>query len=283
MLGAAAFTSPGASTLAIGIAAVLALCAAVLYFEKDDSAEQAPPRAAWHALVEGRALAFTILTIGAVLVGGVAEIIPMVVTGNEKLAAVKGNTPYHPLELEGRDVFLKEGCYNCHSQMIRPFAWETARFGAASVEEDTIFDHPFQWGSKRTGPDLARVGGRYSDVWHYRHMQDPRELSPGSNMPPYKHLSEQHIDFAQTADKLRAMRNVGVPYTPEEIAAAGGEARRAGELIAAGLAHDAGADVAPDSEMVALISYLQRLGRGTSLYAKPAAGSGIVASNQGGN
>jgi cytochrome c oxidase cbb3-type subunit I/II len=282
MVGSAAVLSPAASAMVIVLAGLFAVVAVALYFEKgDDPAAAGKPT--WHHLVEGRALAFTILTIGAVLVGGVAEIVPMVIAGNDKLAAAKGNTPYAALELEGRDVFLKEGCYNCHSQMVRPFTWETARFGAASREEDTTFDHPFQWGSKRTGPDLAHLGGRYSDVWHYRHLLDPRELSPGSNMPPYAHLRERRVDFTRTADKLRAMRAVGVPYKPEEVQSAGREAARAGQLIAAGLAHDGGAQVAPDSELVALISYLQRLGRSTSpIPQAPAAGNPVVAS-KGGN
>ncbi|HKP63325.1 MAG TPA: cytochrome-c oxidase, cbb3-type subunit I [Polyangiales bacterium] len=276
LLGCSVVLSPAGSAIAVTLAALLGLVGVALYFEKDGEQKPGPT---WHSLVEGRALAFTILTIGAVLVGGVAEIVPMVIAGNDKLAAAKGNTPYAPLELEGRDVFLKEGCYNCHSQMVRPFAWETARFGPASRESDTIYDHPFQWGSKRTGPDLAHLGGRYSDVWHYKHMQDPRELSPGSNMPPYRHLLERRVDFSETANKLRAMRNVGVPYKPEEITAAGREAARAGQLIATGLAHELGATVAADSELVALISYLQRLGRDVSPIPKATgAGSAVLAS-----
>jgi cytochrome c oxidase cbb3-type subunit I/II len=283
LLGSSAFTAPATSATLIMLAGIFALSALAVYFAKDSQDAAAPAQPAWHSLVEGRALAFTVLTIGAVLVGGVAEIVPMVVTGNDKLAAAKGNTPYAPLELEGRDVFLSEGCYNCHSQMVRPFAWETARFGAASREADTIFDHPFQWGSKRTGPDLARLGGRYSDVWHYKHMQNPRELSPGSNMPPYAHLVESRVDFTRTADKLRAMRNVGVPYTPEQIAGAASEAAREGQAIAAGLSRDAGANIAPDSQLVALISYLQRLGRGTSPLLPPSAAGTNVLANAGGN
>jgi cytochrome c oxidase cbb3-type subunit I/II len=221
-------------------------------------------------------MAFTVLTIGAVLIGGIAEIVPIVIAGNDKLAA-HGQMPYTALELEGRDVFLKEGCYNCHSQMVRPFVWETARFGAASQAQDAIYDHPFQWGSKRTGPDLARLGGRYSDVWHYKHMLDPRELTPGSNMPSYKHLADTHIDFANTPDKLRAMRNVGVPYTPEEIARASQSADRAARIIVAGLAHDAHVQVATDSELVALIGYLQRLGHPVSPSPMLPASEGAVA------
>jgi cytochrome c oxidase cbb3-type subunit I/II len=265
VIAGAALLSPAGSVFVIVVTSMVSLSLAVLYLDARSRGDQAPKEGhkTWHHMVEGRALALTVLTIGAVLVGGVAEIVPMVIAGNDKLAA-KGHTPYTALELEGRDVFLKEGCYNCHSQMVRPFTWETARYGAASREEDTVYDHPFQWGSKRTGPDLARVGGRYSDVWHYKHMLDPRELAPGSPMPSYRHLLSAHIDVDKTADKLRAMRNVGVPYTPEQIAAAKEDATRAGQVIAAGLANDANVDIAADSELVALISYLQRLGLATS-------------------
>ena len=259
LLGAVALLGPAGSTVALVIGASVVLCAFVFYFQRDDTEPRAKAPS-WHNLVEGKALAFTVLTIGAILVGGVAEIVPLVIAGNEKLA-LKDHAPYSPLELEGRDVYLKEGCYNCHSQMVRPLAWETARFGAASVEADSKYDHPFQWGSKRTGPDLARLGGRYSDVWHYRHMLDPRELSPGSNMPPYPHLQDNLIDFASTPDKLRAMRTVGVPYTPERIAAASGEAEQQAAHIVTGLAREAGAALDARSELVALIAYLQRLGK----------------------
>jgi cytochrome c oxidase cbb3-type subunit I/II len=215
---------------------------------------------AWHALIEGRAAWFTGFTVIAVLVGGVAEIVPSVIAGNETLARTT-NVPYRALELEGRDVYLKEGCYNCHSQMIRPFAWESARYGEISQPDDSVFDHPFQWGSKRTGPDLARVGGKYNHQWHYRHMIDPREISPGSNMPQYAHLAENKVDFTKSADKMRAMRAVGVPYTPKQIAAGAEDARIQAEEIAAELAQGGEKNVAPDSELVALISYLQRLGK----------------------
>jgi cytochrome c oxidase cbb3-type subunit I/II len=214
---------------------------------------------AWHALLEGRALWFSGFTVLAVLAGGVAEIVPSVVAGQQTLANTH-NVPYRALELEGRDVYLKEGCYNCHSQMIRPFAWESARYGEISLADDSVFDHPFQWGSKRTGPDLARVGGKYNHQWHYRHMLDPREISPGSNMPSYAHLANTHIDFGTSSDKMRAMRTVGVPYKPEQIAAGPRDARLQAEQIARELTQG-GEHVAPDSELVALISYLQRLGK----------------------
>ncbi|MFW2388431.1 MAG: cytochrome-c oxidase, cbb3-type subunit I [Polyangiales bacterium] len=226
-------------------------------------------KVSWHHALEGRAGVFTVLVVIGVLVGGVAEIVPMVISVPESIRTTK-NVPYTPLELEGRDVFLREGCYTCHSQMIRPFTWETARYGDVSTMDDSIFDHPFQWGSRRIGPDLARVGGKYADVWHYKHMVDPREISPGSNMPPYPHLRTETIDFDRSAAKLRAMRSVGVPYKPEQIQTAAENARAAASAIAAGLAKDAGVtvcDVPTDgcelvvnSRMVALISYLQRLG-----------------------
>jgi len=169
--------------------------------------------------------------------------------------------PYTALQLEGRDVYIREGCYNCHSQMIRPFTWEVARYGDASSEEDSIFDHPFQWGSKRTGPDLARVGGRYSHLWHYKHLVDPREVSPGSNMPPYGHLAGETVDFAGSEHKMRAMRSIGVPYAATQVQGAAQAARAEADAIAAELKQEGGIDVAADSRMVALIAYLQRLGR----------------------
>jgi cytochrome c oxidase cbb3-type subunit I/II len=243
----------------MGAGAALLVCIIVVY--REARADTATPKVTWHHLIEGRALPFSVLTIGAILIGGIAEIVPLVIAGGDKLAAAKEHAPYTALELEGRDVYLKEGCYNCHSQMVRPFAWETARYGEPSSEKQSQWDHPFQWGSKRTGPDLARVGGRYTDVWHYRHMLDPRELSPGSNMPPYAHLQTNLIDFTYTPNKLRAMRSVGVPYTASAIAAASGDADRAAEQIASGLAREAGANIDKHAELIALISYLQRLGK----------------------
>jgi len=224
----------------------------------------------WHSALEGRAGVFTTLVVIGILVGGVAEIVPMVISVPETIRTTK-NVPYSPLELEGRDVFLREGCYTCHSQMIRPFTWETARYGDVSTMDDSIFDHPFQWGSRRIGPDLARVGGKYADVWHYKHMIDPREISPGSNMPPYPHLASETIDFSGSAAKLRAMRRVGVPYEPEYIQTAEQNAQAAASAIAAGLAKEAkvkvceapsdGCELVVNSRLVALIAYLQRLGK----------------------
>lgn len=230
-------------------------------------------RPGWHVLIEGRAMIFTVLTVLAVLAGGIAELVPSVLAVPEQMASTQ-NSPYAPLELEGRDVFIQEGCYTCHSQMIRPFTWETARYGAVSQPDDSIFDHPFQWGSRRIGPDLARVGNRYTDVWHYLHLVNPREMSFDSNMPNYGHLATSTVDFGDTPDKLRAMRNIGVPYEPAEIQTSSDDARAHAHDIAAGLAADGGVricgegesecDLREDSQMVALIAYLQRIGQRVS-------------------
>jgi cytochrome c oxidase cbb3-type subunit I/II len=227
-----------------------------------------PKKPGWHSLVEGRTMIFTVLTVIAALIGGVAEIIPAIVIPNSG-AGSKANAgaethPYRPLELEGRDIYLKEGCYNCHSQMIRPFRHESARYGDISQLNDSKYDHPFQWGSKRTGPDLARLGGKYPNLWHYQHMIDPRSVSPGSNMPNYDHLTSNTLDFSNTEAKVRAMRSVGVPYKPEQVASAVTDAKSQAQSITDDLT-GAGVKVAPNSELVALISYLQRLGKNTPL------------------
>ncbi len=214
---------------------------------------------AWHRLLEGRALIFTAFVVLAVLVGGVAEIIPTIITTRTD-PGMSGAATYSALELEGRDVYLREGCYTCHSQMIRAMPFESARYGDISRIDDSRHDHPFQWGSKRTGPDLARVGGKYPSLWHYSHMRDPRATSPGSNMPPYGFLVDAKVDLTRTHEKLQAHKTIGVPYTDAQIANAAADARGQGEGIAKEL-HEQGADVAPDSELVALVSYLQHLGR----------------------
>lgn len=214
----------------------------------------------WHRLLEGQPLLFTVFAIVAVLLGGVAEILPSVITGASRAVVTqRAQQPYTALELEGRDVYLREGCYTCHSQMIRPMVHEALRYGEASKMEESRYDHPFQWGSKRTGPDLAREGGKYPNLWHYRHLMDPRSTSPGSNMPAYAFLAEARVSLDQTSAKLTAMRRIGVPYTDDQIASAATDGRRQGGVAAADLAA-AGADVAPDSELVALVTYLQRLG-----------------------
>jgi cytochrome c oxidase cbb3-type subunit I/II len=255
VLGLIAFVNAVASTALTVIAFGIALVGFLLL-----SSGRQEGRPTWHSLLEGRGLIFTVFTTVAVLAGGVAEIVPMVITGSEELENTK-NVPYSALQLEGRDVYISEGCYVCHSQMIRPFEWETARYGQVSSSDESIYDHPFQWGSKRTGPDLAREGGLRTNDWHYQHLVDPRAITPGSLMPDYAHLEEQSIDYDKTADKMRTLRAVGVPYGPEEIAKSKASGLAEGQEIAASLKKSVGVDVAPDSEMVAVIGYLQRLGR----------------------
>ncbi len=182
--------------------------------------------------------------------------------------------PYSPLELEGRDIYVREGCYVCHSQMIRPFRHETLRYGDYSRMEEFIYDHPFQWGSKRTGPDLHRVGGKYANLWHYLHLMDPRSTSPGSNMPSYHWLKERRVNLGRTAHKMQTLAKLGVPYTPADFADAFEKARRQGQLVSQDLAKQ-DVEVEAESEMTALIAYLQRLGRGSqpSGAASPAVSS----------
>ncbi len=214
-----------------------------------------------HRLLEGRPLLFTVFTLIAILVGGVAEIVPSVVISKTDGHASQ-TRPYTPLELEGRDIYLREGCYNCHSQMIRPMRFETQRYGDRSTLADSAFDHPFQWGSKRTGPDLAREGGKYPNLWHYQHLLDPRSTSPGSNMPPYAFLADGRVDLSRTRSKVGVMKMLGVPYDAAQVADAEGDARAQATGVVADLAQS-GITVAPDSELVALVSYLQCLGKKT--------------------
>jgi cytochrome c oxidase cbb3-type subunit I/II len=217
----------------------------------------------WHRVLEGRPLLFTAFAIIAVLIGGIAEIVPTVVSGARQMESGTAQQPYTSLELEGRDIYLREGCYTCHSQMIRPMVAENLRYGDASRMEESRYDHPFQWGSKRTGPDLARVGGKYPGpqgvLWHYRHLMDARATSPGSNMPPYAFMGEARLDGSHTKDKLAAMRRIGVPYTQVQIDSADQSLNQEASRIAKELG-DQGAQVRADSEIIALIAYLQRLG-----------------------
>ena len=227
---------------------------------------------AWHRILEGRALVFTVFATLAVLIGGVAELVPALVVKPAEAASKTDIRPYRALEVEGRDVYIREGCYTCHSQMIRPLRFETLRYGEASTLADSAFDHPFQWGSKRTGPDLAREGGKYPNLWHYRHMTDPRAITAGSNMPPYAHLSDSKVDLTRTNEKLHALRTVGVPYTDVDIDGAQADAREQGAAIVKDLAAE-GVHVDGDTQMVAVIAYLQRLGK----KPEPKKAGGVVA------
>ncbi len=229
-----------------------------------------PSRPKWHAVVEGRPLLFTVLTLVAVLIGGVGELIPTIFVRKAVPTAGTQQQPYSALELEGRDIYIREGCYTCHSQMIRPFRAEKLRYGDPSTVEESAYDHPFQWGSKRTGPDLARVGGKYPNLWHYTHLMDPRATSQGSNMPAYPWIADHRLDLTVTARKVQAMQTLGVPYAADAVSKASDSLLKQGGDIAADLAKQ-GITVKPDSEMVALIGYLQRLGQGAAAGTAPVA------------
>lgn len=233
----------------------------------------------WHRLLEGRPLAFSLLALLAVLVGGVAELLPTIATQYQApvMAAMADSTmvpatdmaveapylqePYSPLELEGRDIYVRDGCYVCHSQMIRPFRHETLRYGEYSRAGEFRYDRPFLWGSKRTGPDLHREGGKYPNLWHYQHLMDPRSTSPASNMPVYAWMKTREVDFNKTRGKLIALQKLGVPYSDETIDRAVQLARSQADLIQTDLAQQS-VEIDADSELIALIAYLQRLGRG---------------------
>jgi len=226
----------------------------------------------FHYLLEGRPLLFSTLCLVAILIGGIAEIVPTIMV--EKAVPKTGPiaTPYQPLELHGRDVYVREGCYVCHSQMIRPFVSEKMRYGEISTAGEFIYDHPFQWGSKRTGPDLHRVGGKYPNLWHYNHMLNPRSTSPGSNMPNYPWLAENKVDFADTALKVKAMKTLGVPYTVDEIANAAQLAEKQAKVITEDLKQN-GVTIEANTDLVALIAYLQRLGKHPAHPSQKASGT----------
>lgn len=212
----------------------------------------------WHRWIERKPVQMLVFSLIAVAIGGALEMVPtfLVKSNIPTIAAVK---PYTPLELQGRDIYVREGCYNCHSQMIRPFRDEVARYGEYSKAGEFVYDHPFQWGSKRTGPDLAREGGKYPDSWHYNHMMDPRIMSPGSIMPNYPWLLTNDIDTASTGARIRAMQTLGVPYPAGYDAMANADLRRQAAAIRERLAKDK-ITTLPNAEILAVIAYLQRLG-----------------------
>jgi cytochrome c oxidase cbb3-type subunit 2 len=193
-----------------------------------------------HARVETSNLLMIVLILVSVAFGGLVEIVPLFFQ-KSTTEPVTGVVPYTALQLAGRDIYVREGCYNCHSQMIRPFRAETLRYGHYSVAGESVYDHPFQWGSKRTGPDLARVGGKYSDEWHTTHLNNPRDLVPESNMPAYPWLLKNKVDAAEMPAHMGALRKVGIPYSDQEIT-------------------KSVEDVSGKTEMQALIAYLQMLG-----------------------
>ena len=224
--------------------------------------------AKWHRRWEGLPLVFTVWTAIAVIVASLFEIVPTFLI-KSNVPTIASVTPYTPLELAGRDIYVSEGCYNCHSQMIRPFRDETERYGEYSKPGEFIYDHPFQWGSRRIGPDLHRVGGKYPHLWHVRHMEDPTSTTPQSIMPPYKHLLTDDLDLGTVQAGVDAMVILGVPYTREQIAGAKELATAQADKIAAEIVDQEGPSGLERKQIVALIAYLQRLG--TDIKAKPPA------------
>ncbi len=211
-----------------------------------------------HRWLESRPIQFSIAAIIAILIGGLVEVIPTFLV-KSNIPTIMSVKPYTPLELEGRDIYVREGCYNCHSQMIRPFRSETERYGEYSKAGEFVYDHPFQWGSKRTGPDLHREGGRYPDAWHYNHMLEPELMSPGSIMPPFPWLITNQLNTSSTERKIRIMQSLGVPYPTDYDKKALPDLKHQAEEIKARL-KEAGIETKSDKEIIALIAYLQRLG-----------------------
>jgi cytochrome c oxidase cbb3-type subunit I/II len=211
-----------------------------------------------HRWLERKPAQFALLATVIVLIGGIIEIVPtfLVKSNVPTISSVK---PYTPLELQGRDLYIREGCNNCHSQMVRPFRSETERYGEYSKAGEYVYDHPFLWGSKRTGPDLMREGKKYPNTWHYLHMQDPRQISPGSLMPAYSWLLDNELDITTTADKIKTLRSIGVPYPEGYEDKANDDLMKQAQEITADLNKN-GAPVTADREIVAMIAYLQRLG-----------------------
>jgi cytochrome c oxidase cbb3-type subunit 2 len=199
-----------------------------------------PDAASGHERIETNNFLMIVLILLTAAVGGIVEIVPLYFQ-RSTTQPVAGLKPYDALQLAGRDIYIREGCYNCHSQMIRALRSETLRYGAYSVAGEFVYDHPFQWGSKRTGPDLQRVGGRYSDDWHRLHLRNPRDLVPESNMPAYAWLEKSMVEPESMAPRMTALRRVGVPYSDDEIA-------KAGDVVRG------------KSELDALVAYLQVLG-----------------------
>lgn len=223
----------------------------------DDSSLE--PHATAHRKLEGLPMIFAVLSLIAILVGSAIEIIPSLVADKYvvKVSAIK---PYSPLELYGRDIYVREGCYTCHSQTVRPMAHEVVRYGKASNAAEFVYDHPFQWGSKRTGPDLARVGGKYPHMWHYKHFWDPREVTAGSLMPRYTWLFDKKIPFNDIPAKMRVMQKLGVPYTEAEVDQAVASAKAQAQSVADELAQSGVPKKIVEMDVIALISYIQRIG-----------------------
>lgn len=222
-----------------------------------------------HKRIERNVTLLAVLAFITVAIGGIVEIAPLFWI-DSTIEKVEGMRPWTPLEQAGRDIYVREGCYNCHSQMIRPFRDEVERYGHYSLAAESMYDHPFQWGSKRTGPDLARVGGRYSDEWHVQHLKDPRSVVPESIMPSYVFLAERDLDVGDASARLRTLRRVGVPYSGPDIEQADTDIRSQADPDADNAdllrrypkaqARDFDGDPKRLTEMDALVAYLQALG-----------------------
>jgi cytochrome c oxidase cbb3-type subunit I/II len=212
-----------------------------------------------HRLLERKPMVFMVLSLVVILIGGMIEMMPTF-TIKSNIPTISSVKPYSPLELQGRDLYIREGCVNCHSQMIRPFRSETERYGEYSKAGEFVYDHPFLWGSKRTGPDLAREGGKYSNAWHFNHLLDPQTMSPGSIMPPYEWLINQQLDTTTTISKINAMRTLGVPYETGYEHQANADLKEQAEAIAADL-KQGNVRAQSDREIIAIIAYIQRLGK----------------------
>lgn len=213
-----------------------------------------------HRLLEGWPLVFTVLVTISVAIGGAVEFIPLALV-DDNVPRIEAVKPFTPLEVHGRDIYIREGCVGCHSQMVRPFRAEIERYGEYTKPGETVYEHPFLWGSKRTGPDLQRVGGKYPNLWHVRHMENPRSTSPTSLMPPYPWLLTKDLRIDNLSRRLRALQRLGVPYTDEEIQNAVALAQAQALEIATEVASQGGPAGLENREIVALVAYLQRLGR----------------------
>lgn len=213
----------------------------------------------WHRILERKPILLTVFSLVVILIGGLVEMVPMYLI-KSNIPTIASVQPYSPLELHGRDLYIKEGCVGCHTQMVRPFRSETERYGEYSKAGEFVYDHPFLWGSKRTGPDLHRIGSKYPDSWHYYHMLDPDQVSPGTIMPPYPWLFEQSIDTTLTAGKISALRKVGVPYEAGYEETANQDLKIQAMAIVQRLKAEDEIKINYDAEIIAIIAYLQRLG-----------------------
>lgn len=215
----------------------------------------------WHRPLEAKGITFTVLTLLTILIGGLVELLPPYFLQGT-IDPIDGVRPYSALELEGRDLYIREGCNNCHSQMIRPFKAETDRYGPFTMPGEGIYDRPFLYGSRRTGPDLSRVGGKYPDSWHWIHFRNPREIEPRSIMPAYAFMMESPLDLSLTKKKLEVLNDLGHGYDEAQVRNAVEDARAQAERVAASLRKDGKAlsDAEAHSETIALIAYIQHLG-----------------------